>query len=303
MKHFFAQFIVTISLSALVALIVARHSAPVAAPTHQTYGAAGGYFLPSGATLGETVAGNDAGAWTPLAAGTNGYVYELVNGVPAWVPAPIGTGLIIPGTITAPPTVAGGGWAVVHSGGSPAIADAPYGVEITVPSNAGAFPTGFGYVRPCVGSPSCSSTMSVEVGAVPINSGASGSFPQFMIWGAEMEENSTGKYISCVMLQSMTSVNEIGTTAIDTNVNTVGTQVLNGNFNTYSQPFIRLRLDGLGHVICEVSADRNRWVTSSGMTFNVTSVFTTGPDHVGIGSNQAEASATTYLSVFDFVTN
>lgn len=274
---------------------------PTAAPSAHVLAFPGPF--PGSAAQGSFPYYGDAGFPVILPPGTAGQ--PLFSGGPGANPyfAPGGNFLALPGTVTAPPTVAGGGWAFVHSSGSPAAADAPYGIEITVPATVGAFPTGFGYVRPCVGSPTCSSTMSVEVGADPANTGVAGSFPQFMVWGAEMEENATGKYLSCVAVQAMTSVNEIGPVAIDTNVNTVGTQVMNGNFNTYSRPFIRLRLDGSGHVLCEVSIDRNRWITVSGMTFTVTSVFTTGPDHVGIASNQADAAATTYLSVFDFVTN
>jgi hypothetical protein len=55
---------------------------PQAAP--HTMGAAGGYFLPAGASLGTTVYANDAGGWTTLAPGTNGQTMQLASGAPSW---------------------------------------------------------------------------------------------------------------------------------------------------------------------------------------------------------------------------
>lgn len=269
---------------------------PTAAPSAHVLAFPGPF--PGNAAQGSLPYYGDAGFPVVLPVGLAGQ--PLFSGGAGANPyfGPGGNFLAISGVTTAPPTVAGGGWAVVHTTGSPAIADAPYGVEI-IP--AGTFPTGFGYVRACAGSPSCSATMSVEVGATIINNGDSGSFTQFMFWGPEMEENATGKYVTCELLQAMTSVNEIGTYAIDLNVNGSATQVFNSILNSYSQPFIRLRLDGAGHVVCEVSVDRNRWVSTSASIITVASAFTTGPDHVGIGSNASNAAATTYISVFDFV--
>ena len=66
---------------------------------------------------------------------------------------------------------------------------------------------------------------------------------------------------------------------------------------------MRLRLDGAGHIVCEFSVDKNRWTNpGAAFTFPVATVFTVGPDHVGIGIAASLAAANTYISVFDFTT-
>jgi hypothetical protein len=218
----------------------------------------------------------------------------------AVLPSTVGATLGVPGTVTKPPTVAGGGWALVNTGtGSVTPTDAPYGIEFAVPSNAGAFSAGLGYVRTGSGS----STMSVEAGAVALNTGVTGSFAQQMFWGAMLYEQATGKFISAYAFQPMASAGETGPISILLEGSGGVSAQAQSNFYSYAQPYVRLRLDGSGHIICEFSVDKNRWTNiGSTYTVNVSTVFTTGPDHVGFALAQSEAAATTYVSAFDFVT-
>jgi hypothetical protein len=219
---------------------------------------------------------------------------------------PGGNFLAISGTTSAPPTVAGGGWALVNTGtGSVVPTDRAYGIELAVPSNAGAFTAGLGYERACTGSPTCSTTMSVEVGALNVTSTQGGSTLQQTFWGAQMYEQATAKFISIYVYQPIGSASETSAPTIAL-VGSGSVSVTNvySNFNSYTQPFVRLRLDGAGHIVGEFSVDRIRWINSgSAMTVNVSTVFTTGPDHVGFALGQSQAASTTYVSAFDFVTN
>lgn len=230
--------------------------------------------------------------------GTNLTNVDTINALP--YPPASGSGLIIPGTLTKPPTVAGGGWAIVNPGVGVVVPnDAPYGIELGVPGNAGAVGTGLGYVRAGSGSP----TMSVEVGACAVNNGVAGSFLQQMYWGAQFYEQATGKWIAIYLVEEFTSNAQTGTLRALVEGSGIAAAQAESNLNSYTQPFVRLRLDGVGNISCEFSVDKNRWTNpGAAFAFPVATVFTVGPDHVGIGIAQPLASCETFVSVFDFAT-
>ena len=273
---------------------------PTAAPSAHVLAFPGPF--PGNAAQGSLPYYGDAGFPVVLPVGLAGQ--PLFSGGAGANPyfGPGGNFLAISGVTTAPPTVAGGGWAIVNATGSGTVvpSDAPYGIELAVPGTLGAIGTGLGYVRAGSGSP----TMSVEVGAVAVNNGVSGSFVQQMYWGAQFYEQATGKWIAIYLVEEFTSNAQTGTLRVIVEGSGIAEAQAESNLNSYTQPFVRLRLDGAGHIVCEFSVDKNRWTNpGAAFTFPVATVFTVGPDHVGIGIAGANVTgAETFVSVFDFAT-
>jgi hypothetical protein len=217
-------------------------------------------------------------------------------------PPPFGggvSGLVQPGTLVKPPSIAGGGWSFVNNNAGPDAAtavDTPYGIQITVPDTA--FAANCGLVRAISGSP----TASVEVGATTLNNRTLGDVgPQQTIWGAFMYESSTGKYLAW---QVYNYIDEPGDNR--TGLYLVGTDVagitVGGTFPAYSQPFVRMRLDGIGGIICEASVDRFGWLAQQPAT-PVTTAFTVGPDMVGLIISHPLSGGLMLESLFDFATS
>jgi hypothetical protein len=208
-----------------------------------------------------------------------------------------GQALALPGTLSKPPSIAGGGWAFVHNTGSPiaSAVDMSYGIQLTVP-NASSPPSNLGYVRAISGS----STASVESGQVCQNNRTLGdSGPQQMLAGVMMYESASNKYLNWQVLYY-----EDGSGNSRTGLYIVGTSVggvsSGGLFSYGSQVFVRMRLDGLGNIISDFSLDKQTWQTMS--TIAVTTAFTTAPDHVGIPLSVPLSGGTQITSVFDFAT-
>lgn len=234
----------------------------------------------------------------PTPPGTGTTVLADISGAYSWAtPASLGFGtLAIPGSLVAPPSVAGGGWSFVNNTGSPiaSAADVAYGIQLTCPS--GTPPANLGFVRAISGS----STASVEVGLAYVNNRTLGDGgPQQMYGGAMMYESSSGKYLAWqrgdyedASGNSRPFLYLIGTE--------VGGVTVGCAFGSNSQVFLRMRLDGAGHVICEFSIDRIGWLQMDSR--NVTAAFTTAPTHVGIPLSEPLSSGTQVTSLFHFKT-
>ncbi len=221
---------------------------------------------------------------------------DTINGLA--YPPPGGSGLIIPGALVKPPTIAGGGWSIVNNNVGPGAAvavDAPYGIQVTLPDTA--FAANCGLVRAISGSP----TASVEVAASCINGRTLGDAgPQQMIWGAFMYESATTKYLAWQVFcyedasgNSRTGLYLVGTS--------VPGQTVGGSFSYCTQPFLRMALDGLGGIVCDFSVDRFGYETTQAPT-PVATAFTVGPDSVGTILSHPLSGGAMKLSLFNFAT-
>jgi hypothetical protein len=237
--------------------------------------------IPNGGKLG-------AGTYTPRqllpqVPGTPGQILQLgVDLYGHWEDGGTGGGgggggsfLAIPGVMVQPPPTSSG-WEFVNNVTNPTTAtDIPGGIQFTVHN---AVTAGNGYVRAGSGSP----TMSVEIGEAwtSPDTVAYGSLFE-SLQGVMMYEQATGKYLELtygyVKQTSGSSPGPFFTLCSSPTLTLVGQTF--GVISTNSMPFMRLRLDGLGNVISEISVDRSVWTEI--FTTTVSSVFTTAPDHIG----------------------
>jgi hypothetical protein len=194
-------------------------------------------------------------------------------------PPPFGggtSGLVQPGTLVKPPSIAGGGWAFVNNTSAPfaTAADVAYGIQLTIPGGS-APPANCGLVQAIPGS---DPTASIAVGASAWNARTIGDAgPQQMWTGCFMYESATDKYLSWMISYLESSGNNDSTY-----VYVIGTGVeanaTGGMFTPWSTPFVRMRLSG-ADILCELSLDLVTWLTVT--TVAITTAFTTGPDHYG----------------------
>jgi len=262
-----------------------------------------------GATLPDAGTGgvwyqNGSGVVTPLAApvSTN-QVIGYTGSAPLWVTNGSGaSGLVIPGTVTLPPTIAGGGWSLFTLGGGAITpTDEPNGeIDFSIPSSSA---SGNGYVR----AGSNSSTMSVETGVSFTNNlTTSNTGTQQIFAGAEMVETGTNKWLQ---MNVLFFVHQNTAPYYATAIYLVGSNVSGnesyGNWAPWSQLFVRLRLSG-SNVLGEISIDLQQWTTI--YTTAITTAFTAAPSggnpfKVGAGLTPSLAGGTTNVKLFDFVTN
>jgi hypothetical protein len=253
----------------------------------------------SGSSSSQTVIGIQAVAISSTAPST-GQVLTATSATAAdWQTPSEGNFLAVPGTITKPPTVAGGGWSFINNPVSLSSAtDITSGISLFIDSNMTNIS---GYVRAGSGSP----TMSVEVGLSFMCDTVGGPVgelesQQFQA-GVAMYESSTGKYLVMLINQYYNTGNYYPYIAISygTSLGSVTSSTSTYNcYAGYSNPFLRLRLSGT-NVIGEISIDREVWATL--FTVAITAAFTTAPNDVGIGF-MGSTHGNTYISVFDFVT-
>jgi hypothetical protein len=218
--------------------------------------------------------------------------------------------LAIPGTVTAPPTVASTTFSFVNNATHPTTAtditflSGATGISFQVPANGTA---GNGYVRPCIGSPSCSSTMSVEVGIGCIDpfQTVSGTTEQVGS-GAMLYESGSGKWLDLYVLHLYTSGNASQGTAlfvIGSNYNG-GTGVeYFGVAHDFAYVFVRMRISG-STIVPEASIDKQVWAPV-GSAITTTAAFTTTPNEVGVAlyGTSIPIGGTEYVTLYDFVTN
>jgi|HubBroStandDraft_3_1064219.scaffolds.fasta_scaffold02192_4 hypothetical protein len=218
---------------------------------------------------------------------------DSIDGVA--LPAGFGGGLIIPGSLVRPPSIAGGGWSIVNNNLGPGAAvavDAPYGIQVTLPDVA--FAANCGLVRALSVSP----TASVEVGATAINNRTLGdSGPQQMLWGAFMYESATGKYLAWQVFNFIDAPGDLrnGLYLVGTDVAGI---TVGGAFPAYAQPFVRMGLDGIGGIVCDFSVDRFGYYTTQPAT-PVLTAFTVGPDMYGTILSHPLSGGAMKLSLFD----
>ena len=273
------------------------------------WGPASSFSLPD-AGAGGIWAENDAGVIVAIPASTSGnyvlYSPGNTGGLPFWG-ALTSAGLGIPGTVSAPPTIAGGGWTSVYNATNVTTATDQANSTILFTTSGSSTNAGNAFVR----AGSNTNTMSIEIGCVATTKAHISNGNGNILWcGAEMYEVSSTDYLA-IYVEDTNAPQSGGTnTFAAPAIYMVGTHFSAvqsfGTHSIHSQPFVRLIFSGT-NVLGEVSEDKQFWEPIHDFSVAITTAFSGGPDggtnpfDVGAAFSAIAAADVQHITLFDFV--